>query len=311
MLEALDYGFMQNALAAGLLASVICGVVGVLVVVNRLVFLAGGVAHAAYGGVGLAFFLGLPVLPVTTGFAVLAALAMAAVSLRMGDRSDTLVGVLWAGGMALGVLLMDATPGYNVDLMSYLFGSILAVSGSDLWVMAGLSALVLAAVLAFYRGFWVTALDPEFARARGVPAALLHCLLLCLVALTVVLIIRVVGLILVIALLTIPPYIAGRRTRSKGPWRAGSKRRPGRSKRPARGPVTRRRLRSGERRTPGPGSRPRWRRRRSRRRTPRARSRPRSPTVRRCFWPTACRFDSSTGSCARSSGRCRYTRSGA
>ena len=214
MLDALHFEFMRNALAAGLLASLICGIIGSLVVVNRIVFISGGIAHASYGGVGLAFLLGLPVLPVTTAFTVCMALIMALVTLRIRERVDTVIGVIWAAGMALGIILLDLTPGYNVDLMSYLFGSILAVPREDLWLMAGLACVVLAVVLALYRGFMVMSFDEEFARARGVPVDFLYCLLIVMVGLCVVMIIRVVGLILVIALLTIPPFLAERRTRS-------------------------------------------------------------------------------------------------
>lgn len=214
MLEALSYDFFRNALMAGLLASLICGVIGSLVVVNRIVFLAGGVAHASYGGVGLAFYLGLPVLPVTAGFSTLAALGMAWVTLSSRERADTVIGVLWAAGMALGIILLDLTPGYNSDLMSYLFGSILAVPDSDLWLMAGLSAGVLALAALFSRGLLAMSFDLEFARSRGVPVRFLHFLLMGLTALCVVMVIRVVGLILVMALLTIPPFMAERRARS-------------------------------------------------------------------------------------------------
>ncbi|MBG0791750.1 MAG: metal ABC transporter permease [Desulfovibrionaceae bacterium] len=213
-MDILGYEFMQNALAAGVLASVICGIIGSLVVVNRIVFISGGIAHASYGGVGLAFMLGLPVLPVTTAFTVFAALVMALVTLRARERADTVIGAIWAAGMALGIILLDLTPGYNVDLMSYLFGSILAVTRSDLWLMAGLAVLVFCLVLLFFRGFLSMSFDEEFARSRGVPVDFLHCLLIVLVGLCVVMIIRVVGLILVIALLTIPPFIAERRTSS-------------------------------------------------------------------------------------------------
>lgn len=215
-MEALHMEFMQNALMAGVLASIICGVIGSLVVVNRIVFISGGIAHASYGGVGLAFFLGLPVMPVTTLFALGSAMVMATVTLHERERADTVVGVLWAAGMALGIILLDLTPGYNVDLMSYLFGSILAVPRSDIWVIAGLALLVLGVTLACYRGFLVMSFDEEFARARGVPVTLLYFLLMGMIALSVVMIIRVVGLILVIALLTIPPYMAERRSRSLG-----------------------------------------------------------------------------------------------
>lgn len=214
MMDVLGFDFMQNALAAGLLASLICGVIGSLVVVNRIVFISGGIAHASYGGVGLAFILGLPVLPVTSAFTVCMALIMALVTLRARERVDTVIGVIWAAGMAMGIILLDFTPGYNVDLMSYLFGSILAVPRSDLWLMAGLAAVVIALVLVFYRGFMVMSFDEEFARSRGVPVNFLYILLIVMVGLSVVMIIRVVGLILVIALLTIPPFIAERRTRS-------------------------------------------------------------------------------------------------
>ncbi|NLW82476.1 MAG: metal ABC transporter permease, partial [Desulfovibrionales bacterium] len=130
MTEILGLAFMHNAILAGVLASLACGLIGSLVVVNRQVFMAGGVAHTAYGGVGLAFFLGLPVLPCAVGFTVLAALAMAHASFGRTERADALVGIMWAAGMAFGIILMDLTPGYNVDLMSYLFGSLLAVPTS-------------------------------------------------------------------------------------------------------------------------------------------------------------------------------------
>ena len=148
------------------------------------------IAHASYGGVGLAFMLGLPVLPVTTAFTVFAALIMALVTLRARERSDTVIGAIWAAGMALGIILLDLTPGYNVDLMSYLFGSILAVTRSDLWLMAGLAVLVFGLVLVFFRGFLAMSFDEEFARSRGVPVDFLHCLLIVLVGLCVVMIIR-------------------------------------------------------------------------------------------------------------------------
>jgi len=124
------------------------------------------------------------------------------------------VGVIWAVGMAIGVVLLDLTPGYNVDLMSYLFGSILAVPGSDLWQMAAIGIAVIAIVTYYYNDFLAMSYDDEFARLRNVPVTFLYCLLLGMVALTVVMIIRVVGLILVIALLTIPPFIAEKFTGS-------------------------------------------------------------------------------------------------
>ena len=214
MWEALQLEFVRNALTAGVLVSVVCGVIGTLVVVNRIVFLAGGIAHAAYGGIGLSFFMGWPYAVGTTGFSILAAGVMAAVTLRARHRVDAMVGVIWAVGMAIGVVLLDLTPGYNVDLMSFLFGSILAVPDSDLWQMAAVGIAVIAVVAYYYNDFLAMSYDDEFARLRNVPVAFLYCLLLGMVALTVVMIIRVVGLILVIALLTIPPFIAEKFTGS-------------------------------------------------------------------------------------------------
>lgn len=214
MIEALELEFMRNALAAGVLVSIVCGVIGTLVVVNRIVFLAGGIAHAAYGGIGLAFFMGWPYAAGTTGVSLLAAGIMAAVTLKAKHRADAMVGVIWAVGMAAGVILLDLTPGYHVDLMSYLFGSILAVPAEDLWQMGVVGAAVILVVAWYYNDFLAMSYDDEFARLRNVPVALLYCLLLGMIALTVVMIIRVVGLILVIALLTIPPFIAEKFTAS-------------------------------------------------------------------------------------------------
>lgn len=216
MIDALSYTFMQNALLAGLLASVACGVIGSLVVVGRMVFLAGGIAHTAYGGVGLAMFLGLPVLPCALGFTTGASLLMGTATLRRTERADTVIGVMWAAGMATGILLLDITPGYNQDLMSFLFGSILTVPRADLWVMLGLDLIILAFTAVYYKDLLLMSFDREYARTRGVPVTLLHFLLPALTALAVVMIVQVVGLILVIALLTIPPHLAERSAKSLG-----------------------------------------------------------------------------------------------
>ncbi len=210
MIEALQFEFMRNALLAGLLASIMCGVIGTLVVVNRMVFLSGGIAHAAYGGIGLAFFFGFSYLWGIMGFALLMAMIMAAVSMKAKHRADTVIGVLWAVGMALGVILLDLTPGYNVDLMSYLFGSILTVPASDLWFMLIMNGVILLFAGYFYHDLVSLSYDEEFAQVRGVPVKFLYFVLIAMIALSVVMVIRVVGLILVIALLTIAPYIAER-----------------------------------------------------------------------------------------------------
>lgn len=216
MLEALSLPFMQHALWAALLAAVCCGIVGTLVVANRMVFLAGGAAHAAYGGVGLAYFLALPVLPVAVAFTVGAALVMATVTLRHAEDTDTVIGVLWASGMALGIILLDLCPGYKADLMSYLFGSIITVPVSDLFALFVLDGALAAFAARYYNSLVAMAFDREFAAVRGAPVTLLHYLLTALAAVAVVLLVRVVGLILVIALLTVAPSLAMRRCASLG-----------------------------------------------------------------------------------------------
>ena len=214
MIEVLQFEFMRNALYAGILTSIICGIIGTLIVVNRLVFLAGGIAHSAYGGIGLAFFFGLPYMVGAIGFSFGVAMVMAGVSLKAKERADTIVGVLWAVGMASGILLLDLTPGYNVDLMSYLFGSILSVPRSDLVSMAAISVVILLLVSYFFRDLLAMSYDEEFAQIRGMPVKRLYYMLIGLVAITVVMVVQVVGLILVIALLTIPPSIAEKYTKS-------------------------------------------------------------------------------------------------
>lgn len=214
-LEAVaGFTFLQQALAAGLLASVGCAVMGSYVVLKRITFLTGGIAHAVLGGMGVAYYFGAAPLAGALASAVLAALLIGWVRLRWHEQEDILIGALWATGMALGLVFISRTPGYSVDLMSYLFGNILLVSRADLWVMLGLDAVIVCVAALWHRQFMAVCFDEEFARARGVPVTLFYLLLLILVSLTVVLLIRVVGLILVIALLTIPAAIAVQFARS-------------------------------------------------------------------------------------------------
>lgn len=205
---------MRNALFAGLLVSLACGIIGTLVVANRLVFLAGGIAHSAYGGVGLALYFGFSPFFGAMGFSLAMALLLSAITVKGRNRADTAVGVLWAVGMALGVILVDLSPGYRADLMSLLFGSILTVSYRELWLMGGTTVLVAGVVALKYRDLLVLSYDPEFAATRGLDVVGLHTLLLLLVAAGTVVAIHAVGLILVIALFTIPPTLAERSCRS-------------------------------------------------------------------------------------------------
>jgi zinc transport system permease protein len=147
---------------------------------------------------------------------------MAAVSLKAKHRADTIIGVIWALGMACGIILLDLTPGYNVDLMSYLFGSILTVPGSDLWIMLMVGALIAGFAILFYKDLLAISYDEEFARVRGVPIRALYFALIGILAITIVMVIQVVGLILVIALLTIPPFIIEKYAKSLFQMMVGS-----------------------------------------------------------------------------------------
>ena len=216
-LEALaSQGFLQSALAAGLLASIGCGLMGPYVVVKRIAFIAGGIAHSVLSGMGAALYFGFSPLAGALSAAVLAALLIGWVRLRWRAEEDTLIGALWAIGMAVGLLFIAKTPGYQTDLMSYLFGNILLVPTESLWFMAALDGLLLLLVLAYHRQFLAVAFDEEFARLRGIPVTFFYLLLLVMVAVTVVLLIQVVGLILVLALLTLPAAIAGHYVHSLG-----------------------------------------------------------------------------------------------
>ena len=216
--EILAYPFIRNALLASLLASPACGIVGTLVAHNRLTFLAGGVSHAAYGGIGIALYFHLPLMPCTLLFSLLASMLMGVIALRREERgegaTDAAIGVLWAAGMALGIILIELTPGYAGELMGFLFGSILAVPTEDLAAMAVFDGILFLTLFCFHQGLWALSLDREFAKARGLPVHALHLLLVGITAIAVVMLIRIVGLILVLALLTIPPILAGRFCRS-------------------------------------------------------------------------------------------------
>jgi zinc transport system permease protein len=214
MFDIIHYEFMRNAIAAGLLVSIACGMVGTLVVVNRLSFLSGGIAHAAYGGLGLAAFLRWPPLAGAVLFSIVSAGAMGYVSLEKKERSDTIIGAVWAVGMAFGIIMLDLTKGYYVDMMSYLFGSILAVSQASVISMFILDIVIIAVMFFFFKELVGISCDSEFSQISGLPVKKLYYMLFLLIALSVVMLIQVVGLILVIALFTIPSSIAEMFTRN-------------------------------------------------------------------------------------------------
>jgi len=214
-----DIPFLRYALIAGILASVSFGIVGSYVVARRITYIAGAIAHCVLGGIGAALYL-----QETHGFtwlhpmygatvsAVAAAVVIGLVSLYARQREDTVIGALWAVGMAVGLLFIAETPGY-IDPMSYLFGNILMVSKGDLWLIVCLDALVAGLGLLFYNKLLAVCFDEEFARLRGVRVDLYYLLLLCLTALTVVLLVAVVGVVMVVALLTLPAATGGQLAR--------------------------------------------------------------------------------------------------
>jgi zinc transport system permease protein len=216
----LAYPFLQAAVLAGVLASLACGIVGSYVVVRRINYIAGGIAHTVLGGMGAAYWLnrvhGWTWLEPIHG-AILTALLAAAVigwvSLRARQWEDTIIGALWAIGMAAGVLFMTATPGYNEELMSRLFGNILMVDQQNLWLLAALDVVVVVVGLGLYKQFLSICFDEEFARSRGMNVELYYMVLLMLTALTVVLLAMIVGIVMVIALLALPVGVAGALTR--------------------------------------------------------------------------------------------------
>ena len=208
MIEALSFTFVQNALISAILVSIVAGIIGSLILVNNMTFLAGGIAHSSYGGIGLAIYFGLPIFFGASIFAVISAAIIAIISFKQRHRIDIFIGLIWAIGMAIGIVFVDLTPGYNVDLMSYLFGSILAVSKDDLIFMAILAVVVVIFIHKYYKEILAVSYDSEYASLKGINAKLFFSLILILSALTIVVAIKVVGLILVIALMTIPTYIA-------------------------------------------------------------------------------------------------------
>lgn len=210
MLEALSLPFFQRVLIAGLLASVACGIIGAYIVAKRISSLAGGISHAAFGGIGLGYWLGLPPMLGAAGFGLLAGAIVGLAQRRMRSGLDTLISMVWSVGMALGIVFVALAPGYAPDLMSYLFGSLLFVPWDYVGLVAVLDLVIVGAVLLFHRVFEAVCFDEEFAEAAGVPAEPVFLGLLALAALAIVTLIRVVGVILAIALLTIPAATARR-----------------------------------------------------------------------------------------------------
>ncbi len=214
--------FFRYAFIVGMLASISFGIIGTYVVARRITYIAGSISHCVLGGIGAGLYvqkkLGVAWLDPIYGAllaAIVAAIIIGMVSLRGSQREDTVIGALWSVGMAIGLLFIAKTPGY-VEPMSYLFGNILLISKTDLWLVMGLDTLVVVLAILFYNKFLAICFDEEFARLRGIHAEFYYMLLLCLTALTIVLLVRIVGIVMVIAMLTLPAAVAS--NFSKGLW---------------------------------------------------------------------------------------------
>jgi zinc transport system permease protein len=208
LLELFNFGFIRNAFLAALFTSVTCGIIGTYIVSRRIVFISGGITHASFGGIGMGYYFGFDPIAGAIGFGILSALGIEFFTKRAGLREDSAIAMLWSFGMALGVIFIFLTPGYAPNLMSYLFGNILTVSKGDLLYLLFLAVFVIGFFMIFYRMIIFVSFDEEFALTNNAPVRLFNALLISLVALTIVLNIRVVGIILVMSLLTIPQAIA-------------------------------------------------------------------------------------------------------
>lgn len=210
MIKALlEYQFLQNAFISGILASIVCGMIGVIVIEKKLVMMSGGIAHTAYGGVGLGYLIGFEPIVGAFIFSICAAIGIGYIKRKGSTSSDVIIGLFWSLGMALGILFIALMQGYPPDLSSYLFGSILSVTKSDLYLIIILTCIVTLVVVILYNDWKAFLFDEEFASIIGIKTAFLDYLLLILIAMTVVVLIRVVGIILVLALITAPAATAG------------------------------------------------------------------------------------------------------
>ena len=207
-IELIQYGFFVKAFLAAVFASISCGIIGGYVVAKRIVFISGGITHASFGGIGLAFFLGFNPLLGAVLFAIFSAIGIQFFTKVAEIREDSSIAIWWSLGMAVGIIFVFLTPGYTPNLMSYLFGNILTVTTSELWWMFFLVAIILVVFLIFFKPILYIAFDEEFARTAGLPVTFFNYIIIILIALTVVLNIRVVGIILILSLLTIPQATA-------------------------------------------------------------------------------------------------------
>ena len=212
--DIMTYEHLADAFVACLLSAITCGIVGSYVVARRMVFLSGGITHASFGGLGLAIYAGFNPLVGALLFASVASVGVEFASRRGRIREDSAIGIIWSVGMALGALFMSLTPGYAVELPSYLFGSISLVDGGDIKWLAALMVVVVAGALLFGRKIMYVTFDEEYARSQGLPVSLIAYIMSVVVAITIVLSIKVMGIVLLMSLVTIPTVVANTLTKN-------------------------------------------------------------------------------------------------
>jgi len=207
-LHLFEYQFFINAVLAAFLASIACGIAGTYIVARRIVFISGGITHASFGGIGIGYYFGFNPIVGAMIFSVLSALGIEYMSKKTNVREDSVIAILWSFGMAVGIIFIFLTPGYSANLMSFLFGNILTVNSLNLHLLLALTILIIIIFVLMYKTILFVAFDEQYARAAKLPVELVNYMMITIVALTIVLNIRVVGIILVISLLTIPQTIA-------------------------------------------------------------------------------------------------------
>lgn len=209
MIEAVfKYVFLQHAIISSILASIICGIIGTIIVEKKLVMMSGGIAHTAFGGVGMGYFFGIEPIIGALIFSIAASFGIVEIKKKSTVNADTIIGMFWSLGMALGIIFISLTPGYPPDMSSYLFGDILTVTKMDLYMMIVLDSIVVFSLIGFYNNIKSYLFDEEFSKLVGIDVSLVEYMLFIFIAFSVVVLIRVVGIILIIALLTVPPAIS-------------------------------------------------------------------------------------------------------
>jgi zinc transport system permease protein len=208
VISILEYAFFRNALAAALLTGLLASMVGTYIVSRKIVFISGGITHASFGGIGMAYFFGLNPMIGAAVFAIFSATGIEWISQKGKVREDSAIAILWSLGMALGIIFVFMTPGYTPNLMSFLFGNILSVGKAELYLLLSFFIITAVFFIVFFRPVVHTAFDPEFAGIMGIPVAFFRYTMSVIIALSIVISIRTVGIILVLSLFTIPQITA-------------------------------------------------------------------------------------------------------